>query len=244
VDPFVGSWESEYDTDGHLDTFEIRADLSGVGKYWSVLADTECSVQITAQHGPSPGNYVGLLNFGPPCSATTPTLTFDCTLANGATRLECGQDKSYRRVGPMGTSGAGGAPSGSGASGSGGSAATTSGAGGATGAGTGGTGTGGGTGDPFVGSWESDYVTAGQHDKFDIAGDLTGDGTYYSIVPGVACAVDIKAMHGLMADTYVGTLQFGAPCDVAMPMSAFQCTLTSATARLACGGDKNFHRLR
>jgi hypothetical protein len=233
-EPLAGSWESEYVTAGQRDSFQIGANLRGQGTYYSVVPGVACTVEIAAQRGTAPGSYVGLLTFGAPCSAVAPMQGFSCALADGATRLLCGDDRSYRRAGGAATGGTGG-----GGAGAGGAGGTTGGTGGG---GTGAAGGSGGTGDPLVGSWESEYVTQGQRDTFEIRSDLGGRGTYYSVVPGTACAVDISAQHGQGPGKYVGTLQFGPPCNLVMPQGAFSCELVAAASRLVCGDDKSYRR--
>jgi hypothetical protein len=234
----------------------MGGNLRGQGTYYSVIPGVSCAVDITAQRGSAPGSYVGLLTFAAPCSAVTPNQGFSCSLADGGSRLVCGAERTFRRVGGGGTAGAGGGGGGSGtggggpggSAGGGGGAAGTGGgaAGGGGGAGTGGSGAGGAgggnPGDPLVGSWESEYLTQGQRDTFEIRADLTGRGTYYSVVPGTACGVDIQAQHGTAPGRYVGLLQFGSPCNLVTPQQAFDCLLVDAATRLTCGDSKSYRR--
>jgi hypothetical protein len=257
-DPLVGSWESEYLTNGQRDTFEIRSNLTGLGTYYSVVPGVACAVDITAQHGITAASYVGLLTFGSPCAAVMPMAGFKCTLTNGNNRFDCEGNRTFRRATTAGTGGAGGGGAGGGLGGSGaggssgGAGGSSGGAGGSSGGAGGGSGGAGGSGgstggtggggDPFAGAWESEYLTQGQRDTFDIAANLTGRGTYYSVLPGTACSVDITAQHGLAPGQYVGLLRFGAPCSVVTPMVGFSCTLAGDARRLTCDDTRAYRR--
>jgi hypothetical protein len=99
-----------------------------------------------------------------------------------------------------------------------------------------------GMNDPLVGGWESEAVTQGHRDTFDIRPDLTGSGTYYSALPGTACAATITAHHGLKPANYIGVVELGPPCSAVLPMLGFNCDLVDDARRLTCSDALSYRR--
>ena len=80
-------------------------------------------------------------------------------------------------------------------------------------------------------------MTSGQRDTFTLEEDgdeLRGEGTWYSVLPGQACPVDIDVR--LVADNeYSGSITGNGPCGG--NSLGFDCALVDGDERIDCGSD-------